>query len=121
MWWHDEAAPAKAPTLRIARLGTDVPAHLVQLVAREEHAIPVAELELEVVPRHAAHGLGLEPGEAGDPVVLVHHGAAGAKVCERGQRPRAARPRAAARPRQILSAHRGRIGRASARQGNART
>ena len=65
----------------------------MQLVARDEDPVAAAVLELEVVARHAAHGLGVEAGEAGDAVVLVHDGVARAQVRERGDHRRAG-PRA---------------------------
>jgi len=71
---------------RIRRVGPDVAADLVELVARDEDAVAAAVLELEVVAGHAADGLRVEAGEAGDAVVLVHDGVAGAEVGERGDR-----------------------------------
>ena len=71
---------------RIARVGADVAADLVQLVARHEDAVSVEVLELEVIARHAADGLRLEAREAGDAVVLVHNRGSGAQVGERGDR-----------------------------------
>ena len=79
---------AQLGQLGLAGLGAHVAADLVDLVAGHEHAVAVAELQLQVVARDVADGLGLEPGEAGDAVVLVHHGDPGAQVGERGHRPR---------------------------------
>ena len=82
---------------RVAGVGAHVAAHLVQLVARHEHAVAVAELELEVVARHAADRLGLEAAEQRDAVILVHHRGARAQVGEGGQRA-CRRPAGAHRP-----------------------
>ena len=71
---------------RVAGLGADIAADLVELVARHEHAVAVQELELEVVARHAADGLCLESSEEGDSVVLVHHRRSCAQVRERRDR-----------------------------------
>ena len=73
---------------RVGRVGPDVAADLVELVARHEDAVAAAVLELEVVARHTAHGLGVEPGEARDPVVLVYDRVARTEVGERGDRAR---------------------------------
>src|SRR5213079_1175378 len=74
---------------RVAGLGADVSGDLEKLITRDENAIPVAVLELEIVARHAADGLRLEAREARDAVVLVHHRVARSQVGE-------ARDRAAA-------------------------
>ena len=82
---------------RVRRVGSDVAADLVELVARHEDPVAAAVLELQVVPRDPADRLRLEAREAGDPVVLVHHGVARAEVGERRNRRGArARPRRAA-------------------------
>src|SRR5207244_4804851 len=71
---------AELRQLRVARVGADVPAQLVQLVAGDEDAVAVAVLELEVVARDAGHRLRLEAEEARDAVVLVHDRVAGAQL-----------------------------------------
>ena len=92
---------------RVAGVGAHVAADLVELVARHEDAVAVAVLELEVVARHAAHGLGLEAGEQSDAVVLVHHRGAGAEVGERCDRPGPARALDPAATQQaVLGQHR---------------
>ena len=92
---------------RVAGVGAHVAADLVELVARHEDAVAVAVLELEVVARHAADGLGLEAGEERDAVVLVDHRRAGPKVGERGDRPGPARALDPAAPKQpVLGQHR---------------
>jgi hypothetical protein len=82
---------------RVAGVGADVAADLVELVAGHEDAVAVQELELEVVARHAADGLGLETCEAGDAVVLVHDRRSSSQVRER-------RDRAGLRPGRALGA-----------------
>ncbi len=76
---------AQLRQLRVAGVGAHVAADLVQLVARHEHAIAVAKLELQVVAGGAADRLGLEAREERHAVVLVHHGRAGTQVGERGE------------------------------------
>ncbi len=71
---------------RVAGVGAHVAADLVELVRGHEHPVAVAELELQVVARDAADGLGLEAREQADAVVLVHHRRAGAQVGEAGHR-----------------------------------
>ena len=82
---------------RVAGVGPHVAGDLVELVARHEHAVAVAVLELEVVARHAPDGLGLEAREARDAVVLVHDGVARAQVGELGDGAAAGRGPAGAR------------------------
>src|SRR3954452_23812460 len=72
--------------LRVARVGADVAADLVELGAGDADAVAVAVLELQVVARDAADGLRLEAEEARDAVVLVHDRVAGAQLGEAGER-----------------------------------
>jgi hypothetical protein len=98
---------AELGQLRVARVGAHVAADLVELVARHEDAVAVAELELEVVARGTAHRLGLEAGEQRDAVVLVHHGRPRAQVGERGDRAaaRSVAARLAAAQQAVLGDH----------------
>jgi hypothetical protein len=70
---------------RMAAARADVAADLRQLVDRHEHLVRAGELELEVVARDAADGLGVEAGEAREAVVLVDDDVARAQVGERAQ------------------------------------
>ena len=77
---------AELGELRVAGVGADVTADLVELVARDEDAVAVAELELEVVAGDAADRLGLEAREQGHAVVLVDDRGARSQVGEGGER-----------------------------------
>ena len=57
----------------LVALGADVAADPRELVGRREDPVAAAVLELEVVAGHPGEGLRVEPREARDPVVLVHH------------------------------------------------
>src|SRR3954454_10030971 len=72
--------------LRVARVGADVAADLLERVAGHEDAVAVAVLELQVVARDAADGLRLEAEEARDAVVLVHDRRVCAQLGEARQR-----------------------------------
>ena len=74
--------------------GADVARDLRELVDRHEDAVRALELEVEVVARDAGDGLGVEAGEAREPVVLVDDDVAGAQVGERAQEAAAAARRA---------------------------
>ena len=94
------ALPGRAAELAQRRgraAGADVARDLGQLVDRHEHAVGALELELQVVAGDPGHGLGVEAGEAGDAVVLVHDDVARAQVGEAAQA-------AGARPRPVLGA-----------------
>ena len=105
--------------------GADVAADLGQLVDGHEHAVRAGVLEVQVVARDVGDRLGVEPGEARDPVVLVDDDVAGAQVREAPQTPRAGarvrslwRPSAAEQP--VLGDHREvELGRDEARTGAA--
>ena len=80
--------PARAAELgqrRVRAAGADVAADLGQLVDGDEHAVRARVLEVQVVAGDAGHRLGVEAGEAGDPVVLVDDDVAGAQVGEAAQ------------------------------------
>jgi hypothetical protein len=77
--------PAELAQWRRVAPGADVARDLGQLVDRHEHAVGAGEVELEVVARHSGDGLGVKPGEARDPVVLVDHDVPGAQVGEATQ------------------------------------
>src|SRR3954469_25776471 len=62
--------------------GTDVARDLRELVDRHEDLVRALELEVEVVARDAGDGLGVEAGEAREPVVLVDDYVAGSGVVE---------------------------------------
>ena len=92
--------PARAAELRQRRMGAagaDVAADLGELVDRHEHPVRARVLQVQVVARDAGHGLRVEPGEAGDPVVLVDDDVAGAQVGEAAQHARAGGARSGAR------------------------
>src|SRR3954453_15599112 len=74
--------------------GADVARDLRELVDRHEDLVRALELEVEIVARDAGYGLGVEAGEAREPVVLVDDDVAGAEV---GEAPEQAAP-AAGRP-----------------------
>ena len=83
--------PARAAELgqrRVLAAGADVARDLRELVGGHEDAVVALVLEVEVVARHAGHGLGVEAREARDAVVLVDDDVAGAQVGEGAQRPR---------------------------------
>ena len=68
---------------RRGALGAHVAAQTVELVGRHEDPVAVAVLDLEVVARHPGHRLGVEAGEAADPVLGVDHDVARAQLRER--------------------------------------
>ena len=91
-----ERVPAGAAELgqrRVLAARADVAADLGELVDRHEHAVRARVLEVQVVARDARDGLGVEPGEARDPVVLVDDDVAGAQLGEAPQHAAAADPR----------------------------
>ena len=85
----DALPPLGAERRELRRLaaGADVPRDLRELIGRREDAVGAPVLELQVVAGDSAHGLRLEAGEAGDPVILVDHVVADPQVGERGQSP----------------------------------
>ena len=88
-----DLVPARAAELgergRVA-VGADVARDLRELVDRHEDLVVALELEVQVVARDAADGLGVEAGEARDAVVLVDDEVAGAQVGEAAQQALAA-------------------------------
>ena len=86
------ALRAERRELRRVAAGADVAGDLRELVGGREDLVLAAVLELEVVARDAGEGLGLEAGEARDPVVLVDDVVADAQVGE-GRQARARRLR----------------------------
>ena len=79
--------------------GADVAADLRELVDGHEDAVRARVLEVQIVARDSRHGLGVEPGEARDPMVLVDDDVAGAQVGEAAQDAAPARsPRPLRRP-----------------------
>ena len=92
--------PARAAELgerRVVAAGADVARDLRELVDRHEDLVRALELEVQVVAGDAGDGLGVEAGEAREPVVLVDDDVAGAQVGEasaggRGRGASAARP-----------------------------
>ncbi len=93
--------PALAAELRQRRMPRSaghVAGDLGQLVDGDEDLVVAVVLELEVVARDAADGLGVEAVEARDPVVLVDHVVAGPQVGEAAQRV----PAPAAPPRLVV-------------------
>src|SRR4051794_18758482 len=74
--------------------GADVARDLRELVDRHEDLVRALELEVQVVAGDAGDGLGVEAGEARQPVVLVDDDVAGAQVGEGAEQPAAAAGRA---------------------------
>ena len=79
------ACPAQLRQRRVGAAGADVAADLRQLVDGHEHPVGAGVLEIQVVAGDVRHGLGVKPGEPGDPVVLVDDDVAGAEVREAAQ------------------------------------
>src|SRR5207342_482887 len=69
----------------LVALRSDVAADAGELVRGGEHPVAAAVLQLEVVPRDAGEGLGVEAGEAGDAVILVDHVVADSQLDRSGQ------------------------------------
>ncbi len=83
-----ERVPARAAELgqrRVVAAGADVARDLRQLVGGDEDAVLAGVLEQQVVAGDAGHRARVEPGEAGDAVVLVDDDVAGAQVGEGAQ------------------------------------
>ena len=104
------AAAAELGQRWVGAAGADVAADLGELVDRDEHAVRARVLEVQVVARDFRHGLGVEPGEPRDPVVLVHDDVAGAQVGEASENTSSARPlrffgRAPAMEQPVLGDH----------------
>ena len=100
-----ELVPARAAELgqrRVRAVGADVARDLRELVDRQEDLVGARVLEVEVVARDAGDGLGVEAGEARDPVVLVDDDVARAQVGERAQQAAAAARAALGRARSRL-------------------
>ena len=104
--------PARAAELgerRVVAAGADVARDLRELVDRHEDLVRALELEVEVVAGDAGDGLGVEAGEAREPVVLVDDDVAGAQVGEGAQEAAAAARRpldpAAAVDQPVLGDH----------------
>ena len=96
-----DLVPARAAELgerRRAAVGAEVAADLRQLVDRHEDLVVALELEVQVVAGDAGDGLGVEPGEASDAVVLVDDVVAGAQVGEASAAGRGRGARAGSRP-----------------------
>ena len=96
-----DPVPARAAELgqrRLVAVGADVAGDLRQLVDRHEDLVVALELQVEVVAGDAADRLGVEPGEAGDAVVLVDDEVAGPQVGERAQQPASPARRPRGRP-----------------------
>src|SRR5262249_32655569 len=66
------ALAAERAELGIVAVRAHVAADAGELVRGREDLVPAAVLELEIVAGDPGEGLGVEPGEARDPVVLVH-------------------------------------------------
>ena len=88
---------------RLARVGTDVPADLADLLVRHVHAVVAAVGEQEVVARDAGDFLRLEPEQLRKAMVLVHDVVAGAQVGEALERA----PGRRGRSRRSLAEHLG--------------
>jgi hypothetical protein len=87
--------PALAAELgqrRVRAAGADVARDLRELLDGQEHLVRARVLEVQVVAGDAPDRLRVEPGEAGDAVVLVDDDVARAQVGERAQRAAPAPP-----------------------------
>ena len=83
-----DLVPARAAELaqrRRAAVRAQVAGDLRQLVDRHEDLVVALELEVQVVTRGARDGLGVEPGEARDAMVLVDDEVTRAQVGEAAQ------------------------------------
>ena len=83
-----DRVPARAAELRERRVSAaraDVAADLRELIDRHEHAVRARVLEVQIVARDSRNGLRIEPGEARDPMILVHDDVAGAQIGEAPQ------------------------------------